>query len=228
MMHNQRVVGVGAGGHVRVILDVLRHFPAYEVVGLTDARRDRLGTFVAGIPILGDDGELTRLRAQGVEYAFVGVASTRSTPMRGRLFQLIREAGFRGLTIVHPHAVVASGASLGEGVVVVAGVIINPDARVGHNVIVNTGAIVEHDCDIGDHSHIATGARLAGGVHVGVETHIGLGACVLQGVRIGDGVTVGAGAVVIDDVPDGVTVVGVPARAIRVGGRDPAAGGATR
>jgi serine acetyltransferase len=37
---------------------------------------------------------------------------------------------------------------------------------------------------------------------------------VVPRIRIGAGATVGAGAVVIEDVPDGVTVVGIPAKPI--------------
>lgn len=47
---------------------------------------------------------------------------------------------------------------------------------------------------------------------LGDDVELGMGAIVLGPVRIGDGVRVGAGAVVIHDVPDGATVVGVPAR----------------
>jgi UDP-2-acetamido-3-amino-2,3-dideoxy-glucuronate N-acetyltransferase len=43
---------------------------------------------------------------------------------------------------------------------------------------------------------------------------VGTGAIVLPGVTIGSGAMVGAGAVVTEDVPDGVTVVGNPARVV--------------
>jgi acetyltransferase-like isoleucine patch superfamily enzyme len=43
---------------------------------------------------------------------------------------------------------------------------------------------------------------------------VGTGAIVLPGVTIGAGAMVGAGAVVTADVPDGVTVVGNPARVV--------------
>lgn len=48
---------------------------------------------------------------------------------------------------------------------------------------------------------------------------IGSGAVILGGVRVGAGALVGAGAVVSRDVPPGVTVVGVPARAHQVAER---------
>jgi|SRR3990167_1464861 len=43
---------------------------------------------------------------------------------------------------------------------------------------------------------------------------LGAGVIVLPGITIGEGALVGAGAVVTKDVPDGVTVVGNPARVI--------------
>jgi len=47
---------------------------------------------------------------------------------------------------------------------------------------------------------------------VGARTWIGIGAAVRHGIRVGADVTVGAGAAVVDDLADGVTAVGVPAR----------------
>lgn len=47
---------------------------------------------------------------------------------------------------------------------------------------------------------------------IGDGVFIGAGARILGGITVGDGAVVGANAVVIDDVPPGVTVVGVPAR----------------
>ncbi|MBT6282943.1 MAG: acetyltransferase, partial [Phycisphaerae bacterium] len=75
-----------------------------------------------------------------------------------------------------------------------------------------TGATVDHDCELADGVHISPGANLGGNVTVGECSWIGIGACVKNGVTIGKNVIVGAGAAVVQDVPDNVTVVGVPAK----------------
>lgn len=51
-------------------------------------------------------------------------------------------------------------------------------------------------------------------IEIGREVWLGRGVTVLGGVRIGEKATVGANAVVTRDVPDRVTVVGIPASPI--------------
>ena len=53
---------------------------------------------------------------------------------------------------------------------------------------------------------------------IGDEVFIGAGARVLGGIKVGDRAVIGANAVVIHDVANGVTVVGIPARAIQSNG----------
>ncbi len=54
---------------------------------------------------------------------------------------------------------------------------------------------------------------------LGNNVFIGAGARVLGGIRVGNDSIIGANAVVIDEVPDGATVVGIPARVTRIYGK---------
>jgi UDP-perosamine 4-acetyltransferase len=209
-----RIVGIGAGGHAKVLIDILRLQGQTEIVGLTDRNQQLWGTRVSGVPVLGDDNVLMTLLPD-VRGVFIGLGGAGDNSPRRHLYEHAIALGFEIVAAVHPKAIIANDSVLGRGTVVMAGAIVNSGARIGDNVIINTGAIVEHDCEIGNHAHIATGARLAGGVRVGEGAHVGVGASVRQGITLGETAVVGAGAAVVDDVPAGVTVVGVPARPMR-------------
>src|SRR5215203_4598633 len=206
------VVGFGAGGHAKVVIEIIRAVAAFEIIGLLANEKDSWGTKVLGGEVLGDDSMMGELKDRGIHHAFIGVGSVGDTRARRELYENVSRFGFEIISAIHPAAIVSSSANIGVGATIMAGAIVNANAVIGDNVLVNTGAIVEHDCVIGEHSHVATGVRLAGGVNVGPGSHIGLGALVRQEIRIGKDVIVGAGAVVVRDVPDGKTVIGVPAR----------------
>lgn len=105
---------------------------------------------------------------------------------------------------IGPGCIVHSGALLWSGVELGTGVLVSPHAQVAHHVFVEDFCLLSMSSTVGSHAHVGSGAT------------IGIGATVSTGgIRIGRDALVGAGAVVVDDVPDGVTVVGNPARVLR-------------
>ena len=203
------VVVIGAGGHAKVVIELLR-LGGQEVAGVLDA--DPTPRTVVGAPVIGSDDDLARLRAEGLAHAFVALGGNA---LRARIGAGVRAQGFTLVNAVHPGAAISPSVRLGEGIAVMAGACLNAETRVGDLAIVNTGASVDHDGDLGEACHVAPGCALAGNVTVGARAFLGVGCAAVPGITIGDETTVGAGSVIVRDLPAGVLAMGAPARVVR-------------
>lgn len=105
---------------------------------------------------------------------------------------------------IHPAAKIAAGVFIDHG----AGVVIGETAEVGE------GTVLYQGCTLGGTGK-ETGKRHP---TVGKNCVISAGAKVLGNITVGDCAKVGAGAVVLKNVPPHATVVGVPARVVKIGG----------
>jgi sugar O-acyltransferase (sialic acid O-acetyltransferase NeuD family) len=195
---------IGAGGHGKVVLDIINKSEQYQAVAFLDDDSSLHNETINGLKILGESREALDDKA-----VIIAVGNNK---IREKIFNLMKSNDVEIISAVHPDAVINSFVSTGEGIVVAAGAVINPNAVIEDNVIINTGVTVDHDCIIEKHVHLSPGVNLGGNVTVQRGSHIGIGATVLPGIKIGKNSVVGAGAVVTKDVPDDVTVVGIPAR----------------
>ena len=189
----------GASGHGKVIKEII------------EACGGQVEAFVDDNLSLDEyDGKMVYHSAGGLDPIIVsiGVNATRK--------KIAEKLNCHFGVAIHPSAVVSPSAKIGEGTVVMAGAVINAGAVIGKHCIINTGASVDHECVLGDYVHIAPHAALCGQVHIGEGTLMGVGSCAIPCMKIGSWTTVGAGAAVVRDVPDGVTVVGNPARVIKL------------
>lgn len=205
-MGTNPVILIGAGGHATVVA---------QCAQLTDT------------PILGvyDDDPTARLLSRPEAPAHLGTINQfiDADPehwilalgnIDARRAILDRGVQHAAPPLIHASAAVAPDAEISEGVYIGPGAIIHASARIRAHAIINSGAIIEHDCLVDTNTHIAPGAVLCGGVSVGAHTLVGANATIIPQRSIGSGCTIGAGSTVLGDIPDNVTAVGSPARAL--------------
>jgi UDP-perosamine 4-acetyltransferase len=203
----------GAGGHAKVVMESL-FSNGSKSIKLFDDDSAKFALSWLGYRIEGGRSELISFWKKHAEQCQGVIVTIGDNHIRQKIYNEFAQTDLSFASEIHANAVIADSVKLGDGLMIMAGVVINPDTHIGNNVIINTGAIIEHDIIIEDHVHIAPNATLCGGVNVGELTLIGAGAIVLPGVKIGKHCIIGAGAVVIEDVADGATVIGAPAKRI--------------
>ncbi len=206
------VLIMGAGGHGRVVLDILRQAKTYRPIAFVDNDARLHGRHIDGLPVLGDVSQLGDLRRRGLCRAVVAVGDNG---VRRSMAEAMRGHGFEPINAIHPSAQIAQSVVMGKGVVIAAGALVCAHCQIGDYAILNTGCIVDHESSVGTCAHVCPGVRLAGRAIVEAGAIVGIGATVIQRVRIGLDAIVGAGAVVIEDVDPMTTVVGVPARVVK-------------
>ncbi len=204
--NKKEVYIAGSGGHAKVVIGTLFELE-YHIEAMYDDDNRKQGNSFCGIPVLGSIDSFCKLQYIN------GIIAIGDNQIRKKIVSGCKSITWE--TAIHPTAYVHESVRIGEGTVVFAGAVIQPDTVIGSHVIVNTGATIDHDCMIGDYAHIAPGAHLGGQVRIGEGTLVGLSSSVIQNIAIGDWAVIGAGAAVIKELPSNVTAVGIPAQIIK-------------
>lgn len=213
---SREFVIIGAGGFAREVADV---FDAckdegqdYELLGYcVEAGYGQPGTVIDDRPILGDFAWLARHASRVIVICGVGDPGVRK-----RLVMRAQVCGARFGSIIHPSATITRHVTIGEGVVITAGCVLTNQIRISSHVHVNLNCTIGHDAVLEDFTTLAPGVHISGRVTLGEGCYVGTGANIIDRKTIGAWSVVGAGSVVIADVPAYSTVVGVPAKVIKI------------
>jgi len=197
---NRNVIIIGAGGHGKVVADIVMR-SGDKVVGFLDDNPKSDNIY--GIPVLGSIKDY-------VKYPFCEFfAAIGKNEIRRKIVESMDNVSW--YTAIHPTAVISHlGVSIAEGTVVMANAVINAGTVIGRHVIVNTASVIDHDNKIGDFVHLSGGVTLSGTVEVGENTWICCGVSVSNNISIANDSVVACGAAVVSDIAVPGTYAGVP------------------
>jgi len=204
----------GGGHHLSYCIDIILKEAKYRIVGIVDSIHP-IGTDLYGYKVIGRQEQIKELMSEYQVAA--GIITIGDNWTRKIVSDCIRNIvpDFRFVNAIHPSTIIGMNVSLGVGIVVMAGCIINPNAVVGDFCFFATGAQLEHDGEMGEFSSISAGVVTGGKVKIGRYSAITLGVVIMDRINIGEHTVVGSGSLVTKDLPDGVLAYGSPARIIR-------------
>jgi sugar O-acyltransferase (sialic acid O-acetyltransferase NeuD family) len=202
----------GAGGLGREVLALIRALPEWNPVCFYDdgiPNGSEIGGLLVkgGVEALEYAGELAVVVAIGDPLAKESIIN-RIRSLKNIYFPVL----------IHPTVTCLDRTNLavGAGTVITAGCILTTAITIGSHVLVNLNCTIGHDVNVGNFVSIMPGVNIAGQVEIGNSVLIGSGAQLINHISVGNAARIGAGAVVIRDVRSKSTVVGVPAKEIKL------------
>jgi sugar O-acyltransferase (sialic acid O-acetyltransferase NeuD family) len=213
-MPMRNIVLFGGGLHAKCVIDIVLKEKNYNIIGIVDSKLN-IGDDVFGFRVIGRQCEIGQLVEQYEIYG--GIIAIGDNWSRQIVYQdvLSFKPDFIFINAIHPSTIIGIDVTLGKGVVVMAGCVLNPSCRVGDFGFLATGAQLEHDSEMHEFSSISAGSITGGKVVIGRLSAIALGVTILDRITIGSNTVVGSGAIVTKNLPNNVLAYGAPAKIIR-------------
>ncbi len=207
----KKVLIYGAGRLGKQVHHLLTaHFAdAYTVAGFIDDGPEKKGAMgIGGLPVLGSLEEVSALQEHGPQQVdlvlAVGYADMQS---RRQAYEKVKAMGYRLVTLVHPRAHLEPSVHLGEGTIVLAGVLLDQHVRIGSAVYLDIGVRVGEESVIGTNNYLSAGTTVAGYVQVGENNFVGLDCTVVNEVVIGSGNYLNAKSLIHKNIGDDQQVI---------------------
>lgn len=209
-----KIIIIGAGGHSKVIVDIIQNEQKYEIAGFIDNNLP-MGHKVLDYPVLGKEEEINTLIKK--HEIFGGIIAIGDNFIRSNVEEKIKQLcnEFKFINCIHPKSNIAFNVVMGEGNVVMAGATINTSSEISNHCIFNTNCSIDHDNRIANFASIGPNAVTGGNVEVGEFSAIGIGATVKHNVSIAYNCIIGASSLVNKDAKSNSVYYGIPAKFIR-------------
>jgi len=212
-MNKQKVLIVGSSGHSKVIIDIFeRNY--FEIIGVIDDYRAK-DEETLGYKVLGKVKDIPRIinDFDGCNI-FVAIGDNWGRQcVVNKIKAMVSYVKFA--SAIHPSAQIGKNVTIGIGVALMAGAIVNAEAKIGDFTFINTKASAGHDIKMLSFSSLAPGVTVGGNVEIGECTAISIGATIKEKLIIGNYSIIGAGSLLMKNCPDKVIVYGIPAKFIR-------------
>jgi sugar O-acyltransferase (sialic acid O-acetyltransferase NeuD family) len=206
------ILGITNSLVIKLVAAINRHKPQFEILGFL-SREPSEKESVLGVPVLGLYELIPELQQKHDDLVFFNNVNISLEEMK-KADEAIHRHNGQVISLIHPLIDLAY-VEYGPNCMLSEGNVLGPNVKIGRHLTCRLQSTISHDVTIGDYVYISPGVTICGTVTLKDGCDLGAGCTILPDLTVGENSIIGAGAVVIRDVPDNVTVVGVPAKIIK-------------
>ena len=225
-MPKKKIVIFGSNDHSRVVFSEIVKLKKYNVIGFVDdlskkgkkvikyKNKDYLN--LGSIKNFIKQKNLKKVKRKKKDNVS-GIIGVGLNFIRKQIVNKVSklDKDFKWEKIISKNCILNGNLDIGEGSLIMSGVVINTQTKIGKHCIINTSSSIDHDNNFKDYSSSGPGVITGGNVNVGESSHIGIGAIVKNGVKIGKNSVIGGKSYVNKNCNNNSIYYGVPAKLIK-------------
>lgn len=147
----------------------------------------------------------------------LGIGHSQMGNVRKKIFQICKSMNYEIARFIHPTAIIAKNAEIGEGTIILEKTLVQPFCKIGSANLLWDDVCIAHNSTLGDYNTLSGTAGVSGNVIIGNNCYIGKHGMLFDKIKIADFTLIGAGAYAKHDTKPYDVIV--PARSITLEGK---------
>ncbi len=198
---------VGAGGHCRAVINLLKQSTTLNSIKIIDIGDHPKEKEILNIEVIRCKA-IEKLEVKNINL-FCAIGDNKK---RINILKKARKLNYSTPSLISKSAYIDNTAKISDGSFIGNLVYVGPNSFIGKDCIINTSSVIEHETKISDGCHIAPNATICGRVSIDKLCFLGAGATVIDNISIAENSLIGAGATVVKNIKiPSRTWTGVPA-----------------
>jgi sugar O-acyltransferase (sialic acid O-acetyltransferase NeuD family) len=191
----KKLIIIGTGLFAEVARSYFEELDNYEVLAFACHEAYKTTDVVYGRPLIAIEA-LTQCYEPTAVDVFVAIGYGKMNRVRQKVYEEMKELGYRCATFIHPSVRIWSSTTIGENVFIFEDNTIQPFTKIGKNTVLWSGNHVGHHSSIGDNCFISSHVVISGSCSVGNNVFIGVNSTIHDNIIIADECLIGSGTLI--------------------------------
>jgi sugar O-acyltransferase (sialic acid O-acetyltransferase NeuD family) len=170
--------------------------------------------FYKGLPVIGFENIEKKYLPSDYMF-FAPMTHSNYNKDREKIYNEIKNKGYKLISYVHPKAIVDSSVIIGDNCFILESAVIQPFVTVGNNNIIWSSTTISHHTKLHDNIFIAPSVSVSGNCVIESNCFLGIGCIVRDNITIKHGCYIAMGSCLTDNTLQNSFYKGIPAKFIQ-------------